>query len=147
MIYISASLCAQCHFIILFGFCIWLVITLQYLILWILEKFHHLLHGKLFQLETDQKLLESILVKSLTETNPQLQQFLTRTFLWYFDVTYVKRAKKQLADQVNDITRHLQATSSRLELLRQGTIQDDELINTYKCRTKFYKVLYNTSIF
>ena len=37
---------------------------------WVMEKFHHFLYASHFTLETDQKPLETILLKSLTETTP-----------------------------------------------------------------------------
>ena len=40
---------------------------------WAMEKFHHFLYALHFTLETDQKPLETILVKSLTEATLQLQ--------------------------------------------------------------------------
>ena len=40
---------------------------------WAMEKFHHFLYASHFTLETDQKPLETILAKSLTEATLQLQ--------------------------------------------------------------------------
>ena len=40
---------------------------------WVMEKFHQFLYASHFTLETDQKPLETILTKSLTEATPQLQ--------------------------------------------------------------------------
>ena len=40
---------------------------------WVMEKIHHFLYASHFTLETDQKLLETILVKSLTEATMRLQ--------------------------------------------------------------------------
>ena len=37
---------------------------------WVMEKFHHFLYGTHFILEMDQKLLEAILSKSLTQATP-----------------------------------------------------------------------------
>ena len=37
---------------------------------WAMEKFHHFLYASHFTLETDQKLLETICTKSLTEATP-----------------------------------------------------------------------------
>ena len=42
-------------------------------VVWVMEKFHHFLYTSHFTLETDQKPLETILVKSLTEATLQLQ--------------------------------------------------------------------------
>ena len=43
---------------------------------WAMGKFHHFLYGTHFILETDQKLLEAILSKSLNQATPQLQRIL-----------------------------------------------------------------------
>ena len=40
---------------------------------WVMEKLHHFLYTSPFTLETDQKPLATILVKSLTEATPRLQ--------------------------------------------------------------------------
>ena len=40
---------------------------------WAMEKFHHFLYASHFILETDQKLLEAILSKSLNQATPRLQ--------------------------------------------------------------------------
>ena len=52
----------------------YVAIELQALaVTWVMEKFHHFLYVSHFTLETDQKPLETILVKSLTEATLQLQ--------------------------------------------------------------------------
>ena len=43
---------------------------------WAIEKFHHFLYASHFLLETDQKLLEAILFKSLIQATPRLQRIL-----------------------------------------------------------------------
>ena len=43
---------------------------------WAMEKFHHFLYGNEFILETDQKPLEVILLKSLNHATPRLQRIL-----------------------------------------------------------------------
>ena len=45
-------------------------------VVWAMEKFHHFLYSTHFILETDQKLLEVILLKSLNQAMPQLQRIL-----------------------------------------------------------------------
>ena len=47
---------------------------------WAVEKFHHFLYANHFILETDQKLLETILSTSLKQGTPHLQRILIRTF-------------------------------------------------------------------
>ena len=43
---------------------------------WAVEKFHHFLYGCHLILETDQKLLEAILSRSLNQATPRLQHIL-----------------------------------------------------------------------
>ena len=56
---------------------------------WTMEKFHHFLYASHFILETDQKLLEAILSKSLNQATPRLQQILIRTFAYHCTVRYI----------------------------------------------------------
>ena len=51
--------------------CGYIAIELEALaVAWAMEKFHHFLYASHFTLETDQKPLETILMKSLTEATP-----------------------------------------------------------------------------
>ena len=54
-----------------------------------MEKFHYFLFASHFILETDQKLLEAILSKSLDQAIPRLQQILIRAFAYHFTVRYI----------------------------------------------------------
>ena len=65
---------------------------------WAVEKFHHFLYGCHFILETDQKLLEAILSRSLNQATPRLQCILIRTLPYNFTVRYIPGPKNQLAD-------------------------------------------------
>ena len=84
-----------------------------------------------FTLETNQKHLETILAKSLTEATLQLQQLLICTFPYDFTVRYIKGSTNQLAVclsrlgcqkdkielpklKIHAITKQLHATSDRL---------------------------------
>ena len=58
---------------------------------WVMEKFHHFKYASHFILETDQKPLEAILLKSLNQATPRLQRILIRTFLYNFTVCYILR--------------------------------------------------------
>ena len=51
-----------------------------------MEKFHHFLYANHFILETDQKLLETILSRGLNQATPHLQRILIRTFPYNFTV-------------------------------------------------------------
>ena len=76
-----------------------MVIALESLaVVWAMEKFHHFLYASHFILETDQKLLEAILSKSLNQATPRLQQIMIRTFAYHFTVRYVPGVTNQLAD-------------------------------------------------
>ena len=50
-------------------------------VVWAMEQFHHFLYASHFLLETDQKLLEAILSKSLNHVTPTLQRILIRNLL------------------------------------------------------------------
>ena len=112
---------------------------------WAIEKFHHFLYASFFTLETDQKPLETILVKSLTEATLQLQWLLIHTFLYDFTVRYIKGSTNQLADCLSRLgcqkdkielsklkiyakTRLLHATADKLNQFQTETVQDEELV-------------------
>ena len=65
---------------------------------WVMEKFHHFLYGNEFILETDQKSLEVILLKSLNQMTPRLQRILIRTFPYHFKVRYIPGQTNHVAD-------------------------------------------------
>ena len=50
-----------------------------------MEKFHHFLYDKMFQLKTDQKPLENELAKSVTQATPRIQVLLMRTLPYDFN--------------------------------------------------------------
>ena len=109
-----------------------------------MEKIHYFLYASHFTLETDQKPLDTILVKSLTEATLILQLLLIHTFLYDFTVRYIKGSTNQLEDclsrlecqkdkiqlpklKVHAITRQLPATADRLKQFCTETAQDEEL--------------------
>ena len=111
---------------------------------WAMEKFHHFQYSTHFILETDQKLLEAILSKTLNQATPQLQRILIQTFPYNFTVHHIPGPMIQLADCLyrlgnqNDniklpklcvyqITSQLKARSDTLNHLHVATQQDDEL--------------------
>ena len=65
---------------------------------WAVEKIHHFLYGCHSILETDQKLLETILSRSLNQAAPRLQCILIRTLPYNFTVRYIPEPENQLAD-------------------------------------------------
>ena len=65
---------------------------------WAMDKFHHFLYASHFILETDQKLLEAILSKSLNQATPRLEWILIRTFAYHFTVRYIPGVTNQFAD-------------------------------------------------
>ena len=111
----------------------YVVIELESLaVVWAMEKFHHFLYGNEFILETDQKLLEAILSKSLNPATPRLQKILIRTFPYHFKVRYILGQTNHVTDcpsrlgfqkdsislpklQVNQITSQLKARSNSLQ--------------------------------
>ena len=77
----------------------YVVIEIELLaVTWTVEKFYKCLYSSHFTLQTDQKLLEAILSKSLNQAPPRLQQILIRTFAYQFTVSYVPGVTNQLAD-------------------------------------------------
>ena len=111
---------------------------------WAMEKFHHFLYVSLFILETDQKLLEAILSKSLNQATPRLQWILNRTFAYHITVGYIPGVTNQLADclsrlscqndtiklpelHLHQITMQHNARSDNLNDIRIATQEDDEL--------------------
>ena len=112
---------------------------------WVMEKFHHFLYASHFTLETDQKSLETILAKSLTEATLWLQQLFICTFPYDFTVRYIKGSTNQSADclsrlgcqkdkielpklKIHAISRQLHATADRLNQFHTETTQDEELV-------------------
>ena len=111
---------------------------------WAMEKFYHFLYASHFILETDQKLFEGILSKSLNQATPRLQQLLNRTFAYHFTVTYIPGVTNQLADcflwlggqkdtiklpklHIHQITSQLHAGNDSLQDIRLTTQENDEL--------------------
>ena len=77
----------------------YVVIELESLaVAWEMEKFHYFLYASHFLLETDQKLLEAILSKSINQATPSLQRILIRNFAYHFTVKYIPGSTNQLAD-------------------------------------------------
>ena len=94
---------------------------------------------------TDQKPLQTILAKCLTEATLQLQWLLIHTFPYDFTVRYIKGSSNQLADclsrlgcqkdkielpklKIHAITRQLPATADRLNQFCNETTQDEKLV-------------------
>ena len=111
---------------------------------WDMEKFPHFLYAIDFLLETDQKPLEAILLKSLNQATPRLQGVLIRTFAYHFSVKYIPGSTNQLADclsqlgvekdaiklsklHIHQITSQLNARSDSMNDIRIVTQEDDEL--------------------
>ena len=109
-----------------------------------MENFYHFLYSNHFILETDQKPLEAILLKSLNQATPSLQRILFRTFPYHFMVFYILGPTNQLADCLSrlgtqrdaiklpklllyQITNQLNARSDSLNKLQIATQEDDEL--------------------
>ena len=78
--------------------------------IWGMEKFHYLLYGKDFTLETDQKPLVIIYKKHMIDIGPRVQRFIVRSFPYLpFKVVYKKGADIPVADALShecDVTLH-----------------------------------------
>ena len=111
---------------------------------WVMEKFHHFLYASHFTLETDQKLLEAMLTKSLNQATARIQWILIRTFAYHFTVRYIPGVTNQHADclswlssqkdsiklpklHIHQVTSQFHARSRSLQDLRIATQEDDEL--------------------
>ena len=109
---------------------------------WAMEEFHHFLYGNEFVLDTDQKPLEVILLKSLNPATPRLRHIMIRTFPYHFKARYIPGLTNHVIDcllrlgfqkdtislpklHVNQISSQLKARSDSLHNLQIGT-QDDE---------------------
>ena len=112
---------------------------------WAMDKFHHFLYASHFILEMDQKPLETILSKSISQATPYLQRILIRTFPYHFTIKYIPGLTNQLADCLSkiggqkdtiklsklhlyQITSQLGTRSDSLQQLRLNTQEDDTLI-------------------
>ena len=70
-----------------------------------MEKFHYILYGKEFMLETDQKPLVLIYRKHMVEISPRIQMLVVRSFpIQPFDVRYRKGVEIPLADALSRVT-------------------------------------------
>ena len=65
---------------------------------WAVEKVPPFLYGCHFIYETNQKLLEAILPRSLNQATPRLQHILIRTLPYNLMVRYIPGPKNLLAD-------------------------------------------------
>ena len=116
--------------------------------IWGMEKFHYLLYGKKFTLETDQKLLVSIYKKHMMEILPRIQRLIVSSFPYQpFDIQYRRGKEIPLADTlsrvtptpveedgiqlpivaVNLITSNIPVSSSEIDLIHGETAKDPTL--------------------
>ena len=73
--------------------------------IWGMEKFHYLLYGKEFTLETDQRPLVSIYKKHMVDSNPRVQRLIVRLFPYQpFNVIYKKGKDIPVADALSQVT-------------------------------------------
>ena len=63
-----------------------------------MEKLGHFLCCKMFQLETDQKPLDNVLAKIMTQATPRLLYLLETILLYDLNVRHIKGSANQLAD-------------------------------------------------
>ena len=105
-----------------------------------METYHLFLYGRKCTLETDQKPIENVLVKSLTQAAPRFQCLFIRALPYDFNVMYTEGSTNQLVDclsrlgplqkkiqltivQVHKIPCRLQATATRIQLLHEAIAQ------------------------
>ena len=73
--------------------------------IWGMEKFHYLLYGKEFTLETDQKPLVTIYKKHMIDISPRVQRLIVRSFPYLpFKVVYKKGTDIPVADALSRVT-------------------------------------------
>ena len=73
--------------------------------IWGMEKFHYLLYGKEFTLETDQKPLVSIYKKHMIDISPRVQRLIVRSFPYLpYKVVYKKGTDIPVADALSHVT-------------------------------------------
>ena len=93
----------------------YVVIELELLaVVWAMEKFHHFLYSTHFILETDQKSLEAILLKSLNQTTSWLQRVLIQTFPYHFAVCHIPGPMNQLANCLSRLGLHQSTKTTHL---------------------------------
>ena len=112
---------------------------------WAMEKFHHFLYGNHFILETDQKPLEAILLKSLNQATPHLQRILISMLPYHCTMCHIPGPNNQLADCLSrlgtqnnsiklpklhlyQITNQLSTRSDTLNQLLIATQEDGDLV-------------------
>ena len=73
--------------------------------IWGMEKFHYILYGKKFTLETDQKPLVSIYKKHMINISSRVQRHIVRSFPYLpFEVVYKKGTDIPVADALSCVT-------------------------------------------
>ena len=73
--------------------------------IWGMEKFHYLLYGKEFTLETNQKPLVSIYKKHMIDISPRVQKLIVRSSPYLpFKVVYKKGTDIPVADALSHVT-------------------------------------------
>ena len=110
-----------------------------------MEKFHHFHYSTHYILETDQKLLEALLSKSLNQATPWLQRIFIQTFPYHFTVHHIPGPINQLTNclsrlgtqndniklpkiHIYQITSQLKTLSDSLNQLHIATHEDDKLV-------------------
>ena len=74
-------------------------------IIWGMKKFHYILYGKQFTLETDQKPLVSIYKKQMIDISPRVRRLIVRSFPYLpFKVVYKKGTDLPVADALSHVT-------------------------------------------
>ena len=77
-----------------------------------MEKFHYVLYGNEFTLETDQKPLVSIYQKHLINVSPRIQRLIIQALPYNFHIVYIPCKEIPLADA---LSRNLKTSEDKEE--------------------------------
>lgn len=115
-------------------------------IIWGLKQFHYFIYGKSCTSHTDQKPLETIFKKKLSNCSARIQRFVLRALKYDDTVKYVKRAEVPITDalsrvsplpappegefpqlDIQQIIENLPASPTKLQQIRNETANDPTL--------------------
>ena len=99
--------------------------------IWGMEKYHYILYGKEFTLETDQKPLVSIHKKHMIDSSPRVQRLIVRSFPYLpFKVVYNKGADITVADALSRVTPMDPEDNIKLPIVAVNMITTQILMST-----------------
>ena len=102
-----------------------------------MERFHYLLYGKEFTLETDQKPFVSIYKKHMIDISLRVQRLTVRFFLYLpFKVVYKKGVDIPVADALSKVTPMDPEDNIKLSIIAVNMITTQILMST-DCQCSF----------